>query len=280
MDAPPAQEDCRPFVAIAAYLDSLGLSNTKVLEVDLQRGYLLLTDLGSTQYLSEFERRPDGAWPLYKDAIDALLVMQSGGAEVVKNLPAYDEAMLRFEMSLFHDWLCERHLEIQFSDHEERLWENCCDALLESALEQPQVFVHRDYHSRNLMVMEKDNPGILDFQDAVRGPLTYDLVSLLKDCYIKWPQGEILERALYFQSRSPHAMEFEQDKFIRDFDLMGVLRHLKAAGIFARLLHRDGKTAYLKDVPRTLSYIVDIAPRYEELSFLGDFIAKRVLPAR
>ena len=182
-------------------------------------------------------------------------------------------------MSLFHDWLCERDLELQFSSEDERAWHSVCDALVKSALEQPRVFVHRDYHSRNLMVTEDNNPGILDFQDAVEGPLSYDLVSLLKDCYVKWPANEILQRAQYFYEKSELASQRDQDDFIREFDLMGVLRHLKAAGIFARLLHRDGKTGYLKDVPRTLSYIVDIAPRYEVLSFLGDFIEQRVLPA-
>lgn len=279
MDAPPAQEDCRPFIQVADYLDKMGLNSPKVLAADLERGYLLLSDLGSTQYLTEFEQHPGRVWPLYRDAIDALLVTQSRGADVQSALPAYDEAILRFEMSLFHDWLCQRHLELQFSPEEERAWHSVCDALVKSALEQPRVFVHRDYHSRNLMVTEDNNPGILDFQDAVEGPLTYDLVSLLKDCYVKWPANEILQRAQYFHAKSELASQRDQDDFVREFDLMGVLRHLKAAGIFARLLHRDGKTGYLKDVPRTLSYIVDIAPRYEVLSFLGDLIEQRVLPA-
>jgi len=279
MDAPPPQEDCGPFVKIADYLEKMGLNSPRVLQADLERGYLLLSDLGSNQYLREIEQKPERASPLYMDALDALLVMQRKGAGIQRELPVYDDSLLRFEMSLFHDWLCERHLEIQFSDGEEQLWQSCCDALVDSAMTQPRVFVHRDYHSRNLMVTDINNPGILDFQDAVEGPLTYDLVSLLKDCYVKWPAEQILQRAIYFHEYSEIAVQRGQDEFISDFDLMGVIRHLKAAGIFARLLHRDGKSGYMKDVPRTLSYIVDIAPGYEALNFLGDFIAQRVLPA-
>ncbi len=279
MDAPPPQEDCRPFVQISEYLEMMGLNSPRVLKADLERGFLLLSDLGSLQYLSAIERKPERAAPLYMDAIDALLVMQTKGREVQGELPRYDDALLRFEVSLFHDWLCERHLQISFSDDEEKKWRECCDALVDNALNQPQVFVHRDYHSRNLMVTDFNNPGILDFQDAVEGPITYDLVSLLKDCYIKWPVAQVLQWALYFHEYSAIAALRERDQFLREFSLTGVQRHLKAAGIFARLLHRDGKSGYLKDVPRTLGYIVDIAPRYEALHFLGDFIKQRVLPA-
>jgi len=279
MDAPPPQEDCRPFVQIADYLEEMGLNSPRVLQADLERGFLLLSDLGSLQYLSAIERQPRHAAALYMDAIDALLLMQAKGVNVQGELPPYDAALLRFEISLFHDWLCERHLQITFSADEESRWQDCCDALVENALDQPQVFVHRDYHSRNLMVTDLNNPGILDFQDAVEGPLTYDLVSLLKDCYIKWPVEQILQWALYFREYSGAAAQLERDYFLRAFSLTGVHRHLKAAGIFARLLHRDNKPGYLKDVPRTLAYIVDIAPRYESLHFLGDFIRHRVLPA-
>lgn len=278
MDAPPPQEDCRPFVQIADYLEKMGLNSPRVLKADVERGYLLLSDLGSTQYLTEIQQRPERAAPLYMDALDALLAMQAKGVSAQSKLPIYDDPLMRFEMSLFHDWLCERHLKIHFSDYEEQLWQNCCDSLVDNALHQAQVFVHRDYHSRNLMVTDANNPGVLDFQDAVQGPLTYDLVSLLKDCYIKWPAEQTLQRAIYFHEYSEIASQRAQDEFIRDFDLMGVQRHLKAAGIFARLLHRDGKSGYLKDVPRTLGYIVAIAPRYAELRFLGEFIEDRVLP--
>jgi aminoglycoside/choline kinase family phosphotransferase len=279
MDAPPMQEDCRPFVQIAGYLEKMGLNSPRVLKSDLERGFLLLSDLGSLPYLTEIERRPGRASVLYREAIDALLLMQANGTVFQEKLPPYDESLLRFELSLFHDWLCERHLEITFSAEDEMLWQDCCDALVDNAMNQPQVFVHRDYHSRNLMVTDFNNPGILDFQDAVEGPLTYDLVSLLKDCYIKWPVEQILESVFYFRDYSAIAAQRDQDQFLREFSLTGVQRHLKAAGIFARLLHRDNKPGYLKDVPRTLTYIVDIAPRYEALDFLGNFIAHRVLPA-
>jgi len=279
MDAPPPQEDCRPFVQISAYLENMGLNTPKVLAADLERGYLLLSDLGSTQYLERIDQRSPDVPRLYTDALDALSVIQVKGVSVQNQLPSYDEAMFRFEMSLFHDWLCERHLELQFSPEEEQAWQSTCDVLVKNALEQPRVFVHRDYHSRNLMVMGNNNPGILDFQDAVEGPLTYDLVSLLKDCYVKWPADKILQYAIYFYEKSKLASQRDQDEFLRDFDLMGVVRHLKAAGIFSRLLLRDGKAGYMKDVPRTLSYIVDVALRYEALEFLGNFITQRVLPA-
>lgn len=278
MDAPPPQEDCRPFVKVAGFLEKIGLNSVRVLEADLERGYLLLSDLGSIQYLQALEADPEQAQSLYEDALDALLRMQSGGAEFERQLPPYDETRLRAEMSLFREWLCEHHLGLIFSPHEDNAWEDTLDELARDALAQPRVIVHRDYHSRNLMVMDADNPGILDFQDAVAGPLTYDLVSLLKDCYIKWPREKIEEYAMYFYARSPIASGRPAADFIRDFDLMGVQRHLKASGIFARLMHRDGKTGFVKDVPRTLSYIVDAAPDYEELHFLGEFIASRVLP--
>jgi aminoglycoside/choline kinase family phosphotransferase len=279
MDAPPQQEDCRPFVQIADYLEKMGLNGPRVLKADLERGFLLLSDLGSLPYLTAIERDSGRAAALYMDAIDALLVMQTKGIAVQGELPLYDDALLRFEISLFHDWLCERHLGISFSRVEEKQWQDCCDALVDNALNQPRVFVHRDYHSRNLMVTGFNNPGILDFQDAVEGPLTYDLVSLLKDCYIKWPVEQVLQWALYFRECSGIAAQRDRDQFLREFSLTGVHRHLKAAGIFARLLHRDNKPGYLKDVPRTLGYIVDIAPRYEALHFLGEFVKHRVLPA-
>lgn len=277
MDAPPPREDCGPFVDIAGYLQEMGLNSPRVLESDLEQGFLLLTDLGNEPYLDALTAHPERADDLYHDALDALVVLQEEGAAFQQDLPPYDEALLRFELSLFHDWLCEKHLGIRFSPDEEADWQACCDTLVENALSQPRVFVHRDYHSRNLMVTEDDNPGIIDFQDAVEGPYTYDVVSLLKDCYVKAPQDAIGERARYYAERMPVALDGPA-RFQRDFDLMGIQRHLKAAGIFARLLHRDGKSRYMQDVPRTLSYIVDVAPRYPELGFLHTLITSRVLP--
>ena len=281
MDAPPPHEDCRPFVKIAGYLESMGLNCPRILGADFDNGFILMTDLGSTQYLDELERDPDRANDLYTDAIDALLVLQENGQAYQQNLPPYDYDFVAIELSIFRDWLCGRHLGIDFSNDEEAHWQNCCEVLIDSALRQKQVFMHRDYHSRNLMLAGKNNPGILDFQDAVEGPLTYDVVSLFKDCYIKWPADQIRDWALqYFNRLGPELKgDLVLDDFMLQFDLMGVQRHLKAAGIFARLLHRDGKSGYVNDIPRTLSYISDTAPQYTELSFLSDLIEKRILPA-
>jgi aminoglycoside/choline kinase family phosphotransferase len=280
MDAPPENEDCLPFLRVAGYLESMKLNAPRVLEVNLEGGFLLLSDLGSRPYLAELQQEPEAAKVLYGDAINALLRMQRRGAAFQNHLPPYDEKLLRFELSLFHDWLCGTHLGIEFTDDEEAWWQSLCDQLVANAQDQPQVFVHRDYHSRNLMVTDANNPGILDFQDAVEGPLTYDLVSLLKDCYVKWPAGQIWEWALDFYNGLDPALRESVDEaqFRRYFELMGVQRHLKAAGIFARLNHRDGKSVYLGDVPRTLSYIVDVAPHYPELAQLVTLIEERVLP--
>ena len=280
MDAPPAQENCAPFIQVAGYLEKMSLNAPRVIAADLEKGFLLLTDLGSTQYLGELRKNPASSSRLYADALDALVTMQRRGTEFQRELPSYDETLLRFELSLFHDWLCGRHLGIALSSSEERSWQECCDWLVDNALLQEKVFVHRDYHSRNLMLTDEDNPGILDFQDAVEGPLTYDLVSLLKDCYISWPAKQVREWALEFHRRlgTGKQRRSDEDAFLRQFELMGVQRQLKAAGIFARLMHRDGKAGYLPDVPRTLNYILGIAPRYPQLAFLEGLIGERVLP--
>jgi aminoglycoside/choline kinase family phosphotransferase len=281
MDAPPLNEDCLPFIRIAGYLESMQLNAPRIIEADVEKGFLLLSDLGSEQYLEHLKKTPDQADSLYGDAIDALLNLQRSGAAYQGVLPPYDETLLRLELSLFRDWLCDTHLHMNFSDDDERHWRACCDVLVDNALRQPQVFVHRDYHSRNLMVMEQDNPGILDFQDAVEGPFTYDLVSLLKDCYVSWPADDVRRWALgYYRELSAATRELvDEHQFCRYFELMGVQRHLKAAGIFCRLNHRDGKSQYLEDVPRTLNYIVELGSRYEELSFLLPLITEKVLPA-
>ena len=280
MDAPPENEDCRPFIQVASFLEAMQLNAPRVIEADLQQGFLLLSDLGSQPYLDELEANPESAPRLYGDAISALVQMQQRGTEYQAELPPYDEKLLRFELSLFHDWLCGTHLGIEFSDSEEQQWRDVCDLLVANAFAQPQVFVHRDYHSRNLMVTDQENPGLLDFLDAVDGPLTYDLVSLLKDCYVKWAPEQVWHWALDFQGSLDPAVQEQvpEEQFRRFFELMGVQRHIKAAGIFARLNHRDGKAVYLGDIPRTLSYIADVGPRYPELEFLIDVIERRILP--
>jgi aminoglycoside/choline kinase family phosphotransferase len=280
MDAPPEDEDCRPFLEVAGYLEAMGLNAPRVIETNLEDGFLLLSDLGSRQFLEELLHDPGSAPRLYDDALVALLKMQRLGVTLQDRLPPYDAALLRFEMSLFHDWLCGTHLGIPLSQEDEREWQSVCDLLVANALDQPRVFVHRDYHSRNLMVTDANNPGILDFQDAVEGPLTYDLVSLLKDCYVKWPAEQVWKWALDFYAGIDASLKERVDEklFRRYFELMGVQRHLKAAGIFCRLNHRDGKAGFIQDIPRTLSYIVELEPRYPELGFLVDLIVNRVLP--
>lgn len=281
MDAPPRQEDCLPFVRIAGYLEAMQLNAPRIIEANLDDGFLLLSDLGTRLYLDELQHNPGDAAPLYADAILALRKMQRRGTAYQSLLPPYDDDLLRFELSLFHDWLCGTHLGISLCESDEDSWKACCDMLTENALHQPQVFVHRDYHSRNLMLVSDNNPGILDFQDAVEGPLTYDLVSLLKDCYVRWPAEQVRQWALEFYRELDLSIREHVDemRFCHYFELMGVQRHLKAAGIFARLHHRDGKSAYLADIPRALSYIVEIGSQYDELQFLVSLIQEQVLPA-
>ena len=281
MDAPPPQEDCKPFIQIAGYLEAMQLNAPRVIEADIDRGFLLLTDLGDTQYLERLETTPDASTVLYDAAIKALLVMQDRGAAYQSRLPPYDAQRLGVELSLFHDWLCGTHLGINFDSTAEMAWRDTCSLLIRNALDQPLVFVHRDYHSRNLMVVPDDNPGILDFQDAMEGPLSYDLVSLLKDCYISWPPDRVrgwIEQ--YYAGLDANTRQcIDIDQFVRYFDLTGVQRHLKAAGIFARLNHRDGKAQYLEDIPRTLAHISQLEGRYDELDDLFRLIREQVSPA-
>ncbi len=280
MDAPPDREDSSRFIEVAGYLERMGVNSPRILAANLERGFLLLTDLGSTPYLQALKADPTRADTLYGDALAALATIQEAGQGCQAQLPPYDEALLSSELSLFRDWLCGRHLGIVLGGGEEAAWNACCRLLVDNALRQPKVFVHRDYHSRNLMVTDTANPGILDFQDAVEGPLTYDLVSLLKDCYIRWPAGRVRSWALGYHAALDTAVHRHMPAadFLRAFELMGVQRHLKAAGIFARLWLRDGKPGYLKDVPRTLAYIVELAPRHDALAFLAGLIEEQVLP--
>lgn len=279
MDAPPEREDSAPFVDIAARLQETGVSVPDVLDQDLAQGFVLLSDLGHTLYLDALDA--DTVEGLYGDALVALAAMQVDAD--TRRLPPYDTALLDREMRLFTDWLVQRQLGLELTDAERGLLETAFAGLIETALQQPQVFVHRDYHSRNLMLLPTQNPGIIDFQDAVRGPLTYDLVSLLRDCYIAWPRDRVNAWALGYRELAIRTGILAPDTatetdFLRWFDWMGVQRQLKAAGIFARLNLRDSKPGYLKDIPRTLGYIVEVAPDYEELRPLGEFIRARVLP--
>ena len=280
MDAPPGKEDVAPYLRVASMLLQIGVHAPRVLERSAD-GFLLLTDLGTRMYLPELAE-PGRADSLYDDALEALARIQSGGATAARQLPPYDEKLLRFEMSLFPDWLLARHLQLELRADEQAMLQDAMDRLVANALEQPQVFVHRDYHSRNLMVCPGANPGILDFQDAVRGGCTYDLVSLLRDSYIAWPQERVVGWALSFRRKLLAAgldAGRDQAQFLRWFDLLGVQRHLKVGGIFARLWHRDGKAGYLADIPRTLQYAVGSCARHADFVELGGFIERRVLPA-
>ncbi|MBA3563751.1 MAG: phosphotransferase [Gammaproteobacteria bacterium] len=281
MDAPPDKEDIAPFLHVASLLGALDLNVPAVLAEDRAQGFLLLSDLGSRTYLEALEGGANFE-ALYADALGSLVRMQSMDAAAAGSLPPYDAALLAREMGLFRDWLCERHLGFSLVGSQAEALEQTFAFLSDAALEQPRVFVHRDYHSRNLMQTEARNPGILDFQDAVHGPVTYDLISLLRDCYVAWPAGRVREWALDYRERAAACeipVGHDAAGFLRWFDLMGVQRHLKAAGIFARLKHRDGKPGYLADVPRTLGYVVAVAAGYPELAFLGELVATRVLPA-
>lgn len=269
MDAPPDRESIAPFAAISAQLTALGLSVPQVELADPRAGFAVLTDLGEVSYLDAFAA---GAEPdaLYTSALDALVALQSRGKTYESSLPRYNAALLSAEIGLFWDWYWCRHRGLPLSFDVVKLRRNVSAILVDAALAQPRCFVHRDYHSRNLMVQHR--PGILDFQDAVLGPVTYDLVSLLQDCYVAWPEAQERDWITYYRQKAAAAgvdLPGEGD-FVPAYDLMGIQRHLKAAGIFARLNHRDGKQGYLKDIPRTLAYVVRAARRYP---LLDDFAA-------
>jgi aminoglycoside/choline kinase family phosphotransferase len=278
MDAPPEHEDCHPFVDVTGRLETAGVHVPHIHAQDLEQGFLLLEDLGDIQYLDRLDQE-SAAW-LYGDALGALATFQARAPS--DDLPPYDEALLRFEMELFREWLCARHLGLELDGQENAMLDTVFTRLVENALEQPQLFVHRDYHSRNLMLTDANPPGIIDFQDAVRGPITYDLVSLLKDAYIRWPLEQVDRWVAGYAElvlESGLIDEAQRAQFQRWFDLMGLQRHIKVAGIFARLYRRDGKAGYLADIPLVLDYIVEMAERYPEFSTLADLIRIRVRPA-
>lgn len=262
MDAPPAQEDCRPFVQVAGLLRAAGVNAPDVLAQDFSQGFLLLTDLGNTTYLAALQADPARADALYRDAMAAVLRMQLASRPGV--LAPYDRALLLREMELLPEWYIARHKGLALTATQRNTLDTAFEALLANNLAQPSVTVHRDFHSRNLMV-HADNPGVLDFQDAVHGPITYDLASLFKDAYIEWEEERVLDWVIRYWEAArkaglPVAHEFAD--FYRDFEWMGLQRHLKVLGIFARLWHRDGKDGYLKDLPLVLRYVRKVCGRY------------------
>ena len=269
MDAPPPQEDCAPFVKVAQMLMDRGLNAPKVIAQDLENGFLLLSDLGDSTYLSALTN--ETALKLYGDATDALVKMQlSSLADLSKSsvLPPYDEALLTREMQLFADWYVAKHLGFSMNAEQQGWLQQTFDALIANIIAQGQVMVHRDYHSRNLMICNENNPGVLDFQDAVHGAITYDLVSLLKDAYIEWDEEQIIDWAVrYWEKARKAGLPVHKDfsEFYRDFEWMGAQRHIKVLGIFARLSIRDGKDGYLKDMPLVMHYLRKVCERYVEL---------------
>ena len=264
MDAPPIAEDSRPFVRVAEMMRSAGLNVPEVVRSDLSQGFLLLTDLGDATYLSVLNEK--NAPDLFSDAIDALVRWQL--ATSIDQLPRYDDALLRRELQLFPDWYVARHLQRSLTPTQSDALDDVFSRLVASSLAQPTVFVHRDYMPRNLM-LSSPNPGVLDFQDAVIGPVTYDIVSLLRDAFISWDAARVCEWAQLYFDRARAAglpLQSDFDSFWRDFEWMGMQRHLKVLGIFARIRHRDGKPRYLEDAPRFVGYVRAVAQRYGELA--------------
>lgn len=263
MDAPPQHEDCKPFLHIGKLFEEAGAHVPHVYAQDLAQGFLLLSDLGNTTYLQALDA--GSARSLYGQAIDALIKIQL--ASKPNELPPYDEALLRRELNLFPEWYIAKHLGVTLTEKQKAKLEEVFARIIKNNLSQPCVYVHRDFHSRNLMVSEP-NPGVLDFQDAVYGPITYDLASLFKDAYIKWEEAEIIDWLIrYWEKARKAGLPVREDfaDFYRDYEMMGAQRHIKVLGIFARLYHRDGKDGYLKDMPLVMEYLHKACERYIDL---------------
>lgn len=287
MDAPPEQESCAPFVAVAGKYLKAGLNVPKVFAADLQQGFLCLSDLGEVLYWEKLQaaQQNTGAEPgadrLYLEAFRSLLKIQQCRGDSAYQFPLYDDALLMREMALFRHWFCEGLLGLTLSPAEQGFLDLLFENLRAAAQAQIQVCVHRDYHSRNLLYLPGQAPGILDFQDAVWGAVTYDLVSLLKDAYLAWPRQQVKDWALVYGNmavREGILPELDEAGFLRDFDLMGMQRHLKVVGIFARLNLRDGKSRYLADIPRVLHYITEVAEDYDVLAGFGPWLQERIMP--
>ena len=268
MDAPPSHEDCKPFIHVARQFRAAGANTPEILAENLAEGFLLLSDFGDTTYLAALDEA--NASRLYLDANAALIKIQL--ASQPDELPPYDAELLLREMRLFPDWYLARHLDMQLDAEQLNTLDTAFNRILANNLAQPRVYVHRDWHSRNLMLTSADNPGVLDFQDAVYGPITYDLASIYKDAYIRWDEERVLDWLVrYWEAARRQGLPVNADfgEFYRDFEWMGVQRHIKVLGIFARLCHRDGKTAYLKDMPLVMDYLRKACTRYNGL---GDFL--------
>lgn len=280
VDAPVALSNNQAFLTVQQILQNVGVSVPNIIHTELEQGFLCLSDFGDVVLA---ERLSDtNMQQYYANAIVELNKMLTCSPALVSSLPLYDEKFIFTELEIFSDWLLETHLDIYLNPEEKVALQHCFDELVSAIVEQPKVFMHRDYHSRNIMLLDNGELGIIDFQDAVNGPVIYDLVSLLRDCYVRWPNNLIaplmenyrLQVQDYFSNET-----ITQEKWQYWFDLTGLQRHIKASGIFARLYHRDSKPGYLADIPLTLSYIQDVSAQYDKLSFLHELVSKRVIPA-
>ena len=278
VDAPPEYEDSVKFVKIASLMQAMGVIVPKIIATNLQEGFLLIGDLGKETMLNAIHRQETKAQEFYGEAIEILINIQTNGSSHVEGLPLYSKELLIDEMRLFVDWFCLRQLKIGPEIINDYGFEEIFEQLSVYALDQNQVFVHRDFHSRNILMSEKGEMGVVDFQDAVRGPITYDLVSLLKDCYISLPSSKIDHWVDYYFSRlmDLELIDKSHQEFKLEFDLMGVQRHLKAIGIFSRLKYRDGKDSYILDIPRTMNYVYTTAKNHPFLDPLYQFIHQYV----
>ena len=281
MDAPPEQEDCSPFIDITQRLRNAGVHAPEIIKQDVKQGFLLLEDFGSTPYLDNLNEQT--ANKLYGHALQSLIKIQQADTT---NLPEYDDDFLQTEMKFMPEWFLQKHLSINPTTEQQKVIERIFNVISAAVSQQPQVFVHRDYHSRNLMVL-KNNPagkiGVIDYQDAVLGPITYDLVSLLRDCYIRWPNEKIAQWALDFKQQAEQARLMDKvpdATFIQWFDYMGLQRHIKVLGIFARLNHRDGKSNYLNDLPLTLHYVMEVANKYPLMRPLVELFNEWEIPKK
>jgi N-acetylmuramate 1-kinase len=275
MDAPPPQENVEPFIKVATLMSNSQVNVPTIFKHNIEAGFLLLEDFGSQCFLDQLST--DNATGLYQTALDSLIALQSNTAVDSSPLPRYDHALLTRELAIFKDWYIDQLLDSKIPD---ALWQRTQSILINSALEQPSVCVHRDFHSRNLMMTTENCPGVIDFQDAVIGPITYDLVSLLRDCYIAWPESQVDAWMTAYYQRLIEAglTTCSLVQFKRWFDLMGVQRHLKAIGIFSRLHLRDGKSGYLNDIPRTLNYVSRISSAYPELAEFSVYLNNHLMP--
>ena len=278
MDAPPPRENCQPFVAIARAIQSLGLTSPDIIAADSEQGFLVLTDFGDQTYLKVLNAK--NADRLYQNAMQALSILQTCREVPGRVIPPFTREFMRQEWSWHQEWFLEKWLGLSLEKNSQVLT-SIYELLVETAASQPQVFMHRDFHSANLMVLpgdDKNSVGILDFQDAFMGPVTYDLASLLRDCYIDWPAEQVVAWALQYRQMLPELHNVSEKEFLRWFDWMGLQRHLKALMTFARKHVRDHQSAYLAHVPRTLNYILSVSARYPELSLLHAYYADVVMP--